>query len=317
MYSSVAKLRLNFRPCKKIANFAAMKIEEVTAPEYAGMFPHPTVVYNSVEFTGLNVAKAARVHRLVISGSKPLLGLTVGEREGAFYAPFSAPFACFDFNREHGAGVMMEAAALLRDAFPGLHFTLPPAVYAPSMTSRTLLALLAAGAELSCMDWNYYLDLQADFESGMTSAARNKLRQALRLGLKFERVDAPRAYEIIRRNRQLKGYSLAMSLEQVEATVSGAVKADFFVLCDGNADVAAAMVYHVAPQIAQLIYWGDDDCPNAMNLLAREVALYYKDKGFKILDIGPSGGNGYPNVGLSDFKDSIGCLTCAKPTLVL
>ncbi len=313
----MAKLRLNFRPCKKIANFAAMKIEEVTAQEYVSVFPHPTVVYNSVGFTALNETKVAQVHRLVITANKPLLGLTVGERCCTFSAPFSAPFSCFDFNREHGAGVMIEAASLLRDNFPGLRLTLPPCIYAPSMTSRTLLAFLAAGARLECMDWNYYLDLQADFESGMTSAARNKLRQALRLGLRLVRVDAPRAYEVIRRNRQLKGYDLAMSLEQVLATTSDAVKADFFVLCADNSDVAAAMVYHAAPQIAQLIYWGDDACPNAMNLLACEVFLYYKGKGFKMLDIGPSGGKGYPNVGLSDFKDSIGCLTIPKPTLAL
>lgn len=299
-----------------------MKLIEVTEREYSGAFPRPAVAYNSVAFTRLNAAKVDAVRRLMIcadSGS-PLLGLTVGEKDGQLRAPFSAPFACLDFNRDHGAEVMLEAARLLRESLPGLRLTLPPAFYAAPMIDKTFLALLAAGAQLVCADWNYHIDLaRGDFEAHMTSAARNKLRRLERLGLQFAQCDLPRAYEVIRRNRQNKGYGLAMTLEQVAATVGkgGPLRADFFVMTDGDADAAAAIVYRTAPRIAQVIYWGDDNCPGATNLLALRVADFYAAQGFRTLDVGPSGADGIPNPGLSDFKDSLGCLTTPKPTLLL
>lgn len=296
-----------------------MKVIEVSAKEYQLTFPRPAVVYNSAAFTELNAAKVDCIRRIIICGDKPLLGITLGEKDGQFRAPFSAPFAMFDFNREHGAAVMLEASAMLREHFPGAMFTLPPAIYAPSMIAKTQLSMLAAGAELHSSEWNYHLDLSQSFEEGMSSAARNKLRQAARLGLTMETCDLPRAYEVIRRNRENRGYDLAMRLEQVAATTGkgGPVRADFFVMTDGTADVAAAIIYRVTPDVAQVIYWGDDCCPNAVNLLARDVARYYAAAGFRFLDIGPSGADGMPNLGLSDFKDSIGCITTPKPVLLL
>lgn len=298
-----------------------MKLMEVTAGDYTRAFPRPAVVYNSAAFTQLNVDKVDRLHRVVLcaDGGSPLFGLTVGEKDGQFRAPFSAPFACLDFNREHGSGIMLEAAGLLREAFPGLLLTLPPAFYARPMIDKTLLALLAAGARLRCADWNYHIDLSRNFEANMTSAARNKLRNAERLGLEFEECDLPRAYEVIRRNRENKGYELAMTQAQVAATTGkgGPVKADFFVMTDGATDAAAAIIYRPVPQVAQVIYWGDDNCPNVANLLARNVAAYYAARGFQILDVGPSGNGGTPNFGLSDFKDSIGCLATPRPCLIL
>lgn len=52
-----------------------------------------------------------------------------------------------------------------------------------------------------------------------------------------------RAYEVIRRNREERGFPLRMTLEQVWQTVSNVVQADFFVLEHEGEDVAAAQVF--------------------------------------------------------------------------
>ncbi|MCM1309640.1 MAG: hypothetical protein NC301_01270 [Bacteroides sp.] len=299
-----------------------MKILEVSAREYQLAFPRPAVVYNSVAFTELNAAKVDVVRRIVIYGDKPLLGLTFGERDGQLRAPFSAPFACFDFNREVRTEPMQAAAAALHEHSRGALLTLPPPFYAPSMNAKTQLSLFAIGILPKFIDWNFHLDLTSPFIERLDSTAAKKLRRAERSDFHLELCEATRAYDIIRQNRQNHGYPLAMTLEQVKATTGadGPVSADFFVLTNGVINAAAAVVYHVSPQIAQVIYWGDVPCPecrHSMNLLAREVAGHYASRGYKILDIGPSSSEGIPSPGLCDFKDSIGCITTPKPTIVL
>ena len=298
------------------------KIINLSAEDYSRAFPRPSVVYNSMAFTSLNAVRATSVSHMAITDNSgtPILGLTVGERDERMLAPFSAPFAMFDFNREHRAETMLEAARLLRDRFPGLLLTLPPAPYWPAMNAKTLLALLASGARQLYCDWNYHIDLSRDFRADLTSSNRNKLRRAEREGLSLRRAEPMEAYEIIRLNRDHKGYRLAMSAEQVEQTIK-VVNADFFVVDDSRGQAqASAMVYHVAPQIAQLIYWGDIPQPsvrNAMTVLAALLTEHYRNAGFRVLDLGPSGGEGYPNLGLSEFKESLGAITSPKPTLQL
>lgn len=302
-----------------------MIIREVTAEEYRQLFPKPQVVYNSVEFTTLNADKADRIVRAVAEtdDGRAIVGLTAGERGGELFAPFSAPFASLDFNREHRTSTVLEAAEAFCAAYPGMQLTLPPAPYSTSMNAKTLMAFLAVGAKQICLDWNYHIDLTRSYEILLTSPARKKLHQAERSGFRLEECEPLRAYDIIRRNRESKGYALRMSAEQVLATTRprGPVKADFMVLTDGGGnDAAAAMVYHVAEGIAQVIYWGDiaqSFCRNAMNLLAARVCARYAALGLRTLDIGPSGADGYPNIGLSDFKDSIGCICTPRPILRL
>lgn len=299
-----------------------ISICKVNSQDYRQAFPASAVIYNSVDFTELNSCRADRVDYYVISNesASPLVGLTVGLADGRLLAPFSAPFAMLDFNRPHRAETMVEIGRLLRHELPGLELTLPPAPYEPSMNAKTQLGILAAGGKLKECSWNYHLDLSRDFEACLSSANRNKLRRAERAGLTLRRAEAAEAFEIIRRNRQHKGYHLAMTLEQVLQTIE-VVKADFFVLADASGTPqASAMVYHTAPGIAQLIYWGDlpeAAAQNCMTVLGARLAAHYSQEGMRIFDLGPTGDHGLPNPGLSDFKESLGAITSIKPTLLL
>lgn len=303
-----------------------MEIIDLSPQEYQRIFPTPQHVYNSAAFIALNAHKVRRVHYLCIADSKPRIGLIVGEGpEGQLSAPFSAPFSGFDFNRRQSAETMLEAACLLRASYPGLQLTLPPAPYQPDINFRTQCAFLTAGASLSA-DWNFHIPLTENYVDRLSSSARNKLNNARRSPYKTTLCnDTPlRAYRVIQANRQQRGYPLRMSYQDIIATTQGphpVIKADFFILTDGQTDAAAAMVYHISPHIRQVIYWGDDDkvtgCPNPMNLLAHDIVTFYQTAGVTILDIGPSSSNGIPSPGLCEFKDNIGCVVSPKPTLTL
>lgn len=301
-----------------------MKTRETNPRDYHLTFPRPTVVYNSVSFNAINAARAAEVRHIIVEtdDGRPIAGLTLGRRSERFYAPFSAPFACLDTNRPHRTTAITDAVAAIGRTYPNLQLTLPPPIYAPNLTTTTHLALLGIGARQVYLDWNFHIDLTRPYAETLTAAARSTLSQARRQGFRLESSEPRRAYEIVAANHRHRNHPMRMTFEQVMATAGpdGPVKADFFVLADGLTDAAAAVVYHTAFSIAQVIYWGDlpgQPCRNAMNLLAAELVEHYSALGMEILDLGPASSEGILDSGLADFKSSIGCLCTPRPTLLL
>ena len=126
-------------------------------------------------------------------------------------------------------------------------------------------------------------------------------------------------YNIIKINRKERGFPLKMKLEQLLETTK-LIKADGFLLSLENIDVASAIVFHVAPNVTQVIYWGDIPSlanNKTMNYLAWKVFDFYRTQtNVLFTDIGPSSDAGFPSNGLCDFKESIGCKVSSKFTLI-
>jgi len=296
-----------------------MQIDIVRPEEYRQLFPHPLHVFNSVDFTQLNRDKCTSVQYLCFSENKARIGLSMGERDGLFRSPFSAPFGGFDANQPDRIEYYEEAVNLLKGhlaaAGKPLKIVLPPTVYG-SYTAKMYNAFVRGGAQLlfSELNYAYELDRFADYESYLDRSARKNFHNARQYPFEFLELgrtpeNIARAYEVIRANRESKGYALQMSLESVLQT-AGVVLAEFFVMSLDGADVAAAMVYPVTEGINQVIYWGDapgyTDC-RAMNYFTFKVFEHYYKKGLKVLDIGPSSVEGVPNYGLCSFKENLGC----------
>ena len=296
-----------------------MQIDMVQPGEYRQLFPHPRHVFNSVDFTELNKEKCSSVQYLCFSENKARIGLVVGEKDGQFWSPFSAPFGGFDANQPDRIEYYDEAVALLKAhleaAGKSLIIVLPPTVYG-SYTAKMYNALIRGGAQLlfSELNYAYELDRFKDFEANLERSARKNFHNARQYPFEFQQLERTpenitRAYTVIRDNRESKGYALQMSLESVLRTAP-VVGAEFFMMSLDGADVAAAMVYPVTEGINQVIYWGDApgyaDC-RAMNYFTYKVFEHYFDQGLKVLDIGPSSVEGIPNYGLCSFKENLGC----------
>jgi hypothetical protein len=87
-----------------------------------------------------------------------------------------------------------------------------------------------------------------------------------------------------------------------------------FVLRDGEATCAAALLYRVLPGRELVQYWGDahHDLPRSpMNLLAYRLVEQAIAERVETIDIGISTDDGVPNQGLIQFKQSV----LARPTL--
>jgi CelD/BcsL family acetyltransferase involved in cellulose biosynthesis len=72
--------------------------------------------------------------------------------------------------------------------------------------------------------------------------------------------------------------------------------------------VAAALLYRIAPGHDLVQYWGDHhDLPcSPMALLARDVVAHSLASGGSFVDLGVSTDHGLPNLGLMQFKRSVG-----------
>jgi lipid II:glycine glycyltransferase (peptidoglycan interpeptide bridge formation enzyme) len=85
-------------------------------------------------------------------------------------------------------------------------------------------------------------------------------------------------------------------------------------------EIATEIVFNVAKNCVQVIYWGDDlefSQLKTMNYLSFNIFKYYKEQNISIIDIGPSTENSIPNYGLCEFKESIGCDISQKLTFEL
>lgn len=309
-----------------------MEIRELQPAEYGTIFdakaPH---IYNTVAFNELNRPKAKALHYLgFFDGAKPRLGIILGERRGMLLSPFSAPFGGFSQAKPQTAAFVFEAVSLLKEYGQAhnmsVRITLPPPIYATSLTSLTASALSLHG-RLLWSDVNYHRDLNFDDTplKSFSQKARNQWRLAVKNGLLVEKYEKPsevtlhRVYSVIKENHEMLGYPLRMTFEDVVMT-AGVVNAFVFIGSKEDKDKAAALIYPASDENAQVIYWGDRleaRGQNLMNLLAAEVMTACRDMGFKRLDIGPSSSEGVPAAGLCRFKESLGCTATVKPTFEL
>lgn len=307
-----------------------MNIRRVTPDEYRSLLDQDAAhVYNTVDFSELNRGKCDDLHYLVLGSPKVRLGIILGERGDRLLSPFSAPFGGFSSNRRQNVDIIDEGTALLaaygRECGKRVEVTLPPDIYdeaTPKVASSMMRAGTLAYADIS---YHYPLSQVDDFEAHLSGNARNKWRNSLRHPFATEILsrdradDIRRAYRVIQANRESHGYPLRMTLDDVIATAP-LVHAEFMVMTYEGADVAAAQIHRVTPDIGQVVYWGD--APGfaellPMNRFTHDVLLHCRRMGMRHLDIGPSSEDGLPSYGLCEFKETLGCLPSLKYRFLL
>ncbi len=304
-----------------------MTIEIISVEQYKLFFQGNNFIFMSPEFTELNKYKVDKIIYMLIKDSKPRFIACFGIKENKVFCPFSAPFGMIiplknDTSLEcYFAMIKAIDAYMLQENYKYIQYTLPPAFYNDNAVNILIYALTSNGYLMKHIDINYHMDLKKmgvnNYIDLIHYNARKNLSISLKAGLRLDQClrdeDKLMAYEIIRLNRESKGYPIRMSYEQVSNTIR-IVDHEFFVVKKGDKPIAAAVVFHVNKDVAQVIYWGDipgysQDKP--INYLSYQLILYYRQSGYRYLDIGPSSECGVPNIGLCNFKQSIGCdITC-------
>jgi hypothetical protein len=310
-----------------------MRFTTVTSKEYENQRKHYASVFDTPSFVELNRGKCDQIVYGFFTDTKRRLGLAVGLLDNWLKLPFSAPYGCFSLVSSAPKVVdflnaVDSLVAWARDnRLSGITVTLPPTVYNPDIISKAALALHNKGFLLESVDLNFSYDLaghNASYADSLGIKARHKFRASLKSGFALVRAelesDLAEIYEIIKRNREHRGHPLKMSLEEITKTAK-VVRLDAFALRDGAGHtIASAICFRTQTKTAQVIYWGslpDLTAPGSMNNLAWQLFEYFKGEGMSVLDTGPSTDAGVPNCGLSDFKQSIGCVASNKMTFRL
>lgn len=305
-----------------------MDLLEITHEEYGKLIGNKGELFCREQFLELNKKKVEKVHYFVGYDKKNRLALAVGELENEWRAPYSAPFAAVvELQKITPIEYYWEFIALLNKAaaeagIRKITVLLPPDIYGAEKNAKMINAFLGNNYIVEYEEVNYSLNIRdwdADiYRQKIAHNARKNLRIALESGLSFvqclELEEKKKAYEIIRINRESRGYPLRMTWEQVSETLK-IVEHDVFAVQKDDIIMASAVIFYVADKIVQVIYWGN--IPNTegykpINFLAYKLLEHYKNRGIEMIDIGPSSENGLPNYGLCSFKESIGCEVTGK-----
>jgi hypothetical protein len=298
-----------------------MEILEVNATTYAEAIPNPSHVFNSAAFNALNASKCEEVFYLLFKDSKIRLGIIFGVRNNLLTSPFSAPFGGFEAASSDIRLQQIEAALTtlhqwaVAKNMDSIRMVFPSFFYNSNLLNKVDNCLSRFDYERTNVDLNYQFQTSKfddNYEKAIWYNAQKNLKRSQKANLTFEKldsIDGEQAYNIIAANRRARNFPLRMSWEQVHATAQ-VIEVDYFLVKKENTSIGSAVVFHVAKDIVQVVYWGDlpeySDV-KTMNFLSFHIFQYYKNQGIKIVDIGPSTENSIPNYGLCEFKESIGC----------
>nr|WP_288826261.1 hypothetical protein [uncultured Clostridium sp.] len=298
-----------------------MEILEVSPEEYKRIV-EPAYIFGSVEFSELNVYKVDFVKYLFIQDNKKRFALCAGLKDNVLNCPFSAPFGNLEIIKKFEIEKLDEAIEAIdyyavNNGIEKVNIILPPLFYNETVLSAYINSLLRHNYCIKYQDINFQLDLRKCYNSEYANMLPRNGRKNLRIGLEAglelihckNIVEKKDAYQVIAINRREKGYPLRMSFEQVSKTIN-VIQNDFFIVKCSGVNIAAAQIFYITSEIAQVIYWGDIPGYSEykpINFLAYKLIQFYGNKGLKYLDIGPSTEFGIPNYGLCDFKLSLGC----------
>jgi len=290
---------------------------ETDISTYRRHFPVDSNPFISERFIELNRDKVDRIIRLVDESGEPVIGLVAGIKDSTLRSPFSAPFGGFHFRKENVyISEIDRFLQLLSDyaAFRSLsriEIITPPDLYHMTFNAKLINSLIRHGYYSALPDITNWVDLALFNGVFSQKNSREYFRQAERNNLVFSMAQNDRdregIYKLICENRAKFGRPVYMTLDDILST--GLIwPAEFFKVESAERQiVASAIFYRSHDDICYAVFWGDNDEGRplrAMDFLLLNLFAYYKEAGFRYIDLGISTENGIPNEGLLRFKES-------------
>lgn len=290
---------------------------EIDSKSYAGYFPSNPHSFISEQFIELNKSKAERVLRLVNEGEKPSVGLIAGLKNGMLKSPFSSPFGGFHFRNEILYTSEIDSFLISLKEFitsrglHGIEIILPPDIYNPSFNAKAISSLFRNGFQMNIPEITNWVNLHQFTGMFSKSNSREYYKQAVKNGLLFnftsELGEKMEIYDLICKNRSKSGRPIYMTLEDIMET-GKLWPVDFFkVTTSSGTLIASAIFYQNHNEVCYPVFWGDNDEGRplrAMDYLSYNLWTYYKNLGYKYIDLGISTESGIPNEGLLRFKET-------------
>lgn len=286
--------------------------------------------YDSEEFHKYHSKFAEKVYRILIKKKKKYIGYCyAGIKNNMLIAPYSSPFSMIYTKDNCRVSDMCKITKGLIEVTKYLNLSkfrimLPPEIYNRENVNLIYSSLNNCGFKVKSIDINNYFDLSTytDIETYLQRIdrkSRQNYNRAVTNGLKFINISNEEfmdAYDVIKRSKEELDYPLKISAAQMKDIINMELSnVNCFIVKKEEENIAAAIAFDITKDISQIIYVGDT--VKYRNLRPTELLYigliqYYKEKGKKYIDLGPSGENGITNIGLADYKKSMGCSNVAK-----
>lgn len=275
------------------------------------------------------------VYKVFVLAQDKIIGFFyVGKIMNSFKIPYSSPFSMLYLRKIYklsDALTIIKGLKLLsiEMSIDNIQVSLPPDIYNIDLINIFSSSFVSEGFSTDKIDINHHYNLSnyKNIENYILEAKtnlRNKYKITLKNNLEFSVINNSNfeiAYDVIKKNRDQKGYPLKISKSQMRDLIElETLESTCFDIFKSDDCIAAAIVFDINKDISQIIYWGDniefrDSSP--MSIMFVKLFDYYNNLGKKIIDIGPSSENGVINLGLASFKESFGCSTRIKTTFRL
>lgn len=202
--------------------------------------------------------------------------------------------------------------------------TLSPDCYGVERNAIQQNVLFRKKFRVSQSELNFFLEVdQKKFSEKVDSSNRKRLRKIEPLAPKFSKLTPnqyERAYEVIKENREKKGFPISMpfaAIAEMDEKIPGRVH--FFGVYLQEELVSASLCIKINPEVLYVFYWGEKkgvEQLSPVTFLAKHIYEYAAEEKFKILDIGISTLESEPNLGLMRYKWNLGCVAGNKVTFI-
>jgi len=196
-----------------------------------------------------------------------------------------------------------------------------------TLSSTMLNILMRKGFSLHSYELNY--DMRVDegpFLDRVSHGNNKRIRKCIRDGIIAEQVEVSRlpiVYEVIRKNRLRRGFSISMTEGQIGKMVAIFPDKVFLFAAWESEErtnmIASAVCLAVRTAVLYVFYWGDVagvESYSPIALLASSIHDFCQKNGYRLLDVGTSTVACEPNYGLINFKHNLGFGASIKPTYV-
>lgn len=262
------------------------------------------------------------------TSSKKLIGIGhfLEIENGFFRSPGRGSYGGLQFSKEMEISDHLEFTKfvhneLLQLGARKIEITFPPLDYKANYSNEWINSWFQLDFKIDKIELNYAIILdKIDYHDKVVHAVRKRINKCRRENFTVAEKDAsflPEVYDVIKQNRESRGFPVTMTLEQIQETAAAMPeRLKLFVVQSVDLKtVASAIVYQVNKDVDYVFYWGDlpgfSDY-SFVTLLADY--LYQKSLENKklILDLGISTVNSIPNPGLVKFKTNLGAVASSK-----
>lgn len=253
--------------------------------------------------------------------------LYIDKEEGK--SPYRAPFGSLEFDSNLQYDELEEFLECILIYCKTQHLKKLSIVSYPfcyhAVNSQMLTYLLVnKGFKIITSDLNFHLNVASTtFEEGLHESEKRRLKKCLKENFQVEQdnsADINEMFELIRRNREEKGFPLSMRAEEL-LTLFRKYPENYFIftLRDRQKLIASSIGVKVNSKI--LYYFlpaTDSEYKNfsPMVLVLKTMYDFCKENAYATLDLGIATAGGVANPGLIRFKEHLGALPSLKLSFV-